>query len=180
MTLTPTGVQEFLNKEPVNVEENADKSQYIPIWQVERDLDMITMCNWSRYDHKYSFHADNEGTEWLATSHLLRLNYGIVERILVCSSFINPTEYGITNILQTGIAEATKAGVKVLGKRFGIELNDRTVPKGTAKVRKQHKAKPDKSIMDAYLKAVMENDTLKQAQLLAIYDIKTSEDYAKS
>lgn len=169
---------QFLQKDPVNIEENNDKSQYIPIWQVERDLDYLSNGNWSRFDHKYSFHADHEGTEWLATSHLLKISYVGMERILVCSSFINPNEYGISNILQTGIAEATKAGVKVLGKRFGIELNERTMPKKPPKVKR--KATPDKAIMSAYTKAIMDNDTEKQAQLLEIYDIKIDKDYAKS
>lgn len=171
---------QFLQKDPVNIEENADKSQYIPIWQVERDLNYLSDSNWSRFDHKYSFHADHEGTEWLATSHLLKISYGGMERILVCSSFINPNEYGISNILQTGVAEATKAGVKVLGKRFGIELNERTAPKKTAPAKEKKKAAPDKTIMAAYTKAIMENDTVKIEQLLSIYDIKIGEDYAKS
>lgn len=180
MEVPMTGIPQFFASDPQNLEQNDDGSSYIPIWQVEKDLNEVTEGNWSRYDHKYSFHPDKEGNEWLSTSHLLEVNYSGMKRILLCSSLINPMEYpGNSNLLQTGIAEATKAGVKVLGKRFGSELNERVLPKQKKK-KEPIKARPDKAIMTAYTNAIMQNDTAKIEQLLSRYDIKTDADYAKS
>lgn len=174
---------DFLSSDPINLEQNDDGSSYIPIWQVENDLNDLCKCNWGRFEHKYSFHANHSGEEWLSTSHLLEVNYSGMKRILLCSSLINPKEYpGNSNLLQTGIAEATKAGVKVLGKRFGKELNDRVISKAATKPNRKPpiKARPDNTVMSAYIKAVSEKDTKKIEQLLARYDIKTEVDYAKS
>lgn len=170
---------DFLATDPINIEKNDDGSEYIPIWQVENDLDTLCGKNWSRYDHKYSLHTDHSGYEWLATSLLLEINVVGVKRILVCSSFISAEHYaGNTNLLQTGVAEATKAGVKVLGKRFGKELNDRFVP-NVKKIKPPIKARPDSAVINAYHKAIFEKDTAKIEQLLSRYDIKTEGDYAK-
>lgn len=180
MEVPMTGIPEFLTKDPENLEQNDDGSVYIPIWQVEKDLDTISDGRWSRKNHKYSFHPISDASRILATSHELIIQYGGVERILLCSSLIDPVDYpGVKNLLQTGIAEATKAGVKILGKRFGGELNDRTVPK-KVKNKLPVKVKPDKAVLTAYTKAVMDNDTKKIEQLLTRYDIKTEKDYAKS
>lgn len=171
-------IPEFLNSDPENIEQNDDGSVYIPIWQVENDLNYISHGKWGRFSHKYSFHIDHNGVEWLATSHELDVNYNGVKRILLCSSFISPLDYKETkNFIHTGIAEATKAGVKVLGKRFGRELNERTVLKPKTK-KEPIKARPDNKVMAAYLKAVAEKDTPTIERLLKRYDIKTEKDYA--
>lgn len=169
---------DFFNSEPENLEQNDDGSVYIPIWQVENDLNHVTHSQWGRFNHKYSFHVDINGIEWLATSHELEVNYAGTKRILLCSSFISPLDYkGTKNFIHTGIAEATKAGVKVLGKRFGRELNERTALK--VKIKKEPiKARPDSKVMTAYLKAVAEKDVQTTERLLNRYDIKTEKDYA--
>ena len=178
MSVPMTGIAEFLSSEPINVEQNDNGSLFIPIWQVEKDLDAFTENNWSRFNHRYSFQTDHTGVEWVVTSHELEIYYGGLKRILLCSSIINPQEYiGNSNIIHTGISEATKAGVKVLGKRFGSELNDRVAPK--KKKKEPIKARPDATVMKAYVKACMDNDKGKINQLLSRYDIKTDEDYAK-
>ena len=169
-------IKEWLNS-PVPEEELESKDSapgivYQPIWVIEKLLNELSDKNWDRVDHKYSFHTDNAGTQWLATSHLLKVNVGGVERTLLCSSFINPLEYGETsNLLQTGIAEATKAGVKVLGTRFGFALNNRTVLK-EKKTKIKSKVVPDAKILASYHKAVAEKDEGTIAKLIGIYDIK--------
>jgi hypothetical protein len=173
-------MKEFIESDPQGLEKNDDGSEYIPIWQVENDLDHLCGNNWSRHSHKYSFHVGHSGEEWLSTSHLLEVNYSGMKRVLLCSSIITLQEYPFnSNLVQTGIAEATKAGVKVIGRRFGKELNDRTISKEKKK-KDPIKARPDKSVMNAYMKAVADKDTSKIDQLLSRYDIKIGTDYAKS
>lgn len=169
---------DFFNSDPLVIEQNDDGSLYIPIWQVEKDLDFISNSNWSRAKHQYAFHADHSGEEWLSTSCEVMLTYSGMERILLCSSIISPKQYPMNqNILQTGIAEATKAGVKILGRRFGNELNARNIPK-TKKVKDPIKSRPDNKVMSAYLKAIAEKDETTIERLLKRYDIKTEISHA--
>lgn len=173
-------LQEWLNSPVPETElEHKDSSPdivYQPIWVIEKLLDEMTQNNWSRTDHKYSFHSDKEGVEWLATSHTLNFcNDAGEQRVLLCSSFINPMEYQETsNLLHTGIAEATKAGVKVLGDRFGKSLNSRTILK-EKKTPVKSKAVPDARILKAYHKAITDNDQETIDRLVKIYDIKEKE-----
>lgn len=171
---------EFLAYEPdpkTDLEYNDDGSAYIPIWKVETWLDELTAGTWGRSNHKYSIHPGHSN-EWLATSHELKLSYAGVDRILLCSSFIDPIQYpGARNLLQTGIAEATKAGVKILGSRFGKNLNDRTIIK--AKTTKERiRKKPDATVMKAYMAAFGKQDMETMKRLVEVYDINTSEIHA--
>lgn len=172
-------LKEQVPEEEIELLDDTDpKSAYMPIWVIETLLDRLTMGNWNRLNHKYSFHPDTMGVEWLATSHELELLYDGVRRVLICTSFINPNQFLDTrNLMQTGIAEATKAGVKVLGSRFGKGLNDRMVLKTKPK-RQKIKVTPDAKVMKAYMEAVAENDTEKINNLLSHYDIKTDKDHA--
>jgi hypothetical protein len=168
--------QEWLNSDPPIIEEK-DGALFVPGWAVEADLNLLCEYNWNRHNHKYSFHVDHNGDEWVATSVLLELHYFIsgitVKRILAGSSFIKIADYPESkNILQTGITEATKAGTKVLGNRFGYSLNNRTVIKEKQK-KERVKSAPDPQIMKAYLKAVHEKDEATIKRLTTIYDIKT-------
>lgn len=162
--------QAWLNENPPITEEK-DGALFIPIWAVEGDLLSLCGHNWSRYDHKYSFYNDHNGDLWLATSIITEVNYEEIKRTLACSSFIRQLDYPDgKNFLQTGISEATKAGVKVLGPRFGYSLNDRSVPK--KKTKERVKAAPDNQIMKAYRKAVYDQDEKTIKRLTTIYDIK--------
>jgi hypothetical protein len=165
-------IKDWLAGEPPITEEK-DGALYVPIWQVEADLNELCENNWSRHNHKYSLHTDHDGDVWVATSVITEVNYGELRRLLICSSYIRAAEYPDSkNILQTGIAEATKAGVKVLGNRFGYALNDRTVLK--EKPAKQRiKPKPDAQILKAYNKALIEKDSQTISRLTTIYDINT-------
>ncbi len=181
--MTIDEIQKWL-KEPVPEEEielldeTDSKSAYQPIWVIETLLDRLTSNNWNRLNHKYSFHPDSMGVEWLATSHEIELFYEGTRRVLICSSFINPNQYLDTrNLLQTGIAEATKAGVKILGSRFGKGLNDRMVLKTKPK-RTKVKVTPDAKVMQAYINAVALQDKETIEKLLSHYDIKTEQDAA--
>lgn len=148
-------------------------SAYIPIWIIESLLDYLSFNKWDRRNHKYSFHPDHSGGEWLATSIELEITYAGMTRTLICSSFINTSSYPENkNILQTGIAEATKSGVKILGRRFGKCLNERAVMKKKV-ARVAIKVKPDSKVMATYLNAIQNKDTEKIATILKIYDIKT-------
>lgn len=171
---------EWLSVEPdpkSELEYNEDGSAYIPIWKIEDYLDKLCEGKWSRPGHKYSFHTILS-TEWLATSHDLEVNYAGMKRILLCSSFINTLDYSDSkNILQAGVAEATKAGCKVLGARFGKNLNDRNILKPKI-VKERAKAKPDDSILKAYWAAFNKNDMSTMKRLTTIYDIKTEEIHA--
>lgn len=156
-----------------------DGSDYIPIWMIETLLneysnlmvtDMTdTVLPWSRYNHKYAFH-EVAGFEWLSTS--LELKVG--NRILLCGSMIKLLDYpDNSNWIATGIAEATKAGVKVLGNKFGKSLNARTVLKnknGTQQ-KTSHKMKPDAEIRKKHLQAIIAKDEVTIMKLEAAYDL---------
>jgi peroxiredoxin len=92
--------------------------------------------------------------------------------VLICSSFINPKEYpDNTNLLQTGIAEATKAGVKVLGVRFGKSLNARTVFK-KRNLKAAVKRNPDNKVLQAYHAAKSKDDFDTINRIEEMYNIK--------
>jgi hypothetical protein len=152
---------------PEEIELNDDGSEFQPIWVIESLLDELCNSNWSRHSHRYSFH-EMYNTFWLATSIVTEVKYTGTRRNLACSSYINLLDYsGNSNILQTGIAEATKAGVKILGSRFGYSLNKRTTsPKKRAAV----KMPPDKKIRLAYAEAVSHQEQDKIKMLESIYD----------
>lgn len=160
------------------IEKNEDGSLFIPIRIIEELLDSVSEKTWDRVNHKYSFHIDAAGDQSLATSFELKLIAFGGERTLLCSSFIRLKDYeNNSNILQTGIAEATKAGVKVLGKRFGKDLNHSIQNK---KEKVPIKRKPDAKVMSAYMNAIMNNHNEEITRLLSMYDIKTENNYAKS
>lgn len=169
--------KEWLNEEVPDFElDEKDGALFIPIWVVESLLDELSGCNWNRYEHKYSLHPDSNGVEWLATSHLLDVFYGDGKRTLLCSSFINPQQYpDAKNLLQTGIAEATKAGVKVLGVRFGKSLNERTTFK-KKKAKVPIKRTPDKKVLQAYADAIQREDEETISKIESMYNIKTQQD----
>jgi hypothetical protein len=174
--------QQFVLQAPEVLEYNDDGTAYIPIWAVENDLDTLTGYDWSRNHHHYSFDTDSTGLNWLSTSLELHIAYMGRSKTLLCGSRICISSYqDNSNLIQTGIAEATKAGVKVLGIRFGKELNERTVLKTSAPKKKVPiKRKPDAKVMKVYTEAVMKNNVTEQERLLSMYDIKTEKDYAKS
>lgn len=162
-------IQDWL-KQPVpiaEIEKNDDGSEFQPIWVIESLLDELCNYNWSRHSHRYSLH-ETHNNWWLATSIVTELKYNGIRRNLVCGSFINMNDYpGNSNMLQTGIAEATKAGVKVLGSRFGYSLNNRT---SSVKLKKPVKMSPDKKIRLDYANAVNAGDTEKINMYESIYD----------
>ncbi len=165
-------IQEWLQL-PVPKEEielNDDGSEFQPIWVIEKLLDELCNYNWSRHSHRYSLHEIGNSF-WLATSIITEIKYnlppGTVRRNLACSSFLDLSQYtNNSNILQTGIAEATKAGVKVLGSRFGYSLNQRTAKK----IREKTKMPPDKKIKEQYARYVSEKNESKVKLLESIYD----------
>lgn len=168
--MTEHEIAVWLNEEPTEIEWTDDlkPAAYIPIWAVENYLDILSDSSWERYDHKYVW-REMFNTTMLSTSHLLKVR----NRVLLCSSIIDPAKYQDSgNLLQTGIAEATKAGVKVLGRKFGRFLNERNVLKPKPD-RVKRKAAPDAQIMKAYLKAMHDNDIKTIERLVGIYDIKT-------
>jgi hypothetical protein len=175
---TLSKIQDWLNQpvpdEEISWTEDAQPAAYQPIWVIEFLLNQLSENTWERYDHKYSFHTDREGFEWLATSHLLKVQLGKTEvsRVLVCSSFIRLIDYGgNSNILQTGIAEATKAGCKVLGCRFGNTLNNRAEIK-VKSVKERVKPKPDAKILMQYNQAKEFKQTDIINKIEEIYDVK--------
>lgn len=172
--MTEQEIAVWLNEEPTEIEWTDDlkPAAYIPIWAVENYLDILSDSSWERYDHKFVW-REMFNTIMLSTSHLLKVR----NRVLLCSSIIDPAQYnGSGNLLHTGIAEATKAGVKVLGRKFGRFLNERDILKEKP-VRVKRKAAPDAQIMKAYLNAIKEKDTKTVERLTDIYDIKIEANY---
>lgn len=125
-------ISEWLIAPPPEEEITKDKikGEYLDITVVERLLDdycKAMSCCWSRKTHHYSFHTIG-GEAWLATSLEIHFNHRDAH-VILCGSFIRLADYPYNrNMVQTGISEATKAGVKILGNRFGKSLNDRGVP----------------------------------------------------
>jgi len=148
-------------KEGIDDKGNTVSVAYQPIWVIEDLLNSyckkMERDHWDRSKHHYSF-VEIGNFVYLATSHEIL----ILGRSILCSSCIKISDYpNNTNYLQTGIAEATKAGVKVLGNRFGASLNDRkalksnNVPDGngsTANIRP--KATPDADVRKHYAEAI--------------------------
>ena len=161
---------------------------------IESLLDAYTGKNWNRLKHQYSFHLtpsispDDPGQYLLATSCELIIpgvDHGDRDRVILCTSCIDVAQYpNQPNILMTGLSEATKAGVKVLGRRFGKDLNEergagrRESTSDNGRKRAPVKMKPDAKIMKEYLNAVSTGNKEKVSKLKEIYDIKTEEDYA--
>lgn len=152
---------------------------------VENLLDAYTSKSWGRKNHNYEFHTitvDGHTETYLSTS--IEIHLGCEDgRVLIGGSMLKLTDYAENpNIVMTGVSEATKAAVKVLGRRFGKDLNEEsgagrrpeTNRKTTVK-RAPVLMKPDKKIMNEYLQAVCAGDKQKIEKMKSIYDIKVEE-----
>jgi hypothetical protein len=178
-----TDIKAWLDEHPTPdmIEQNPDGSDYLPIWVVENLLEELyenKATEWDRKNHQYMVHEIN-GFLYLSTSFELFLKNGIhpeFNRTILCGSMIKLLDYpDNSNWIATGIAEATKAGVKVLGNKFGKSLNARTVLKnknGSDKKRNTELLKPDKEIRLQHGRALLENDTDAIQKLEKIYDFK--------
>jgi hypothetical protein len=164
----------FLDAEvPQEEIETINGAQYQPIWVIENLLDELTSATWNRCNHKFEVKEFGDDVHIL-TSIEVHVNYGGYSRVLIGGSSISGKDYPDNpNPAQVGIAEATKAAVKVLGRRFGRYLNDRDVNKETGKrtEKKAVKIFADVGIMLEYTRAIQENDIEKINNLQAAYDL---------
>lgn len=149
---------------------------------IESLLDAYTCRKWSRANHRYEFH---EGA--LSTSFELILpdeDDTRRTRVILCASLIDLADYdGNPNLLMTGISEATKAGVKILGRRFGKDLNEergvgRKIDNTIAAPKKKREAvkmMPDAKIKKELAMAVASGNRDKVAKLKDMYDFDLPE-----
>jgi hypothetical protein len=152
--------KQFCNSEPSVVFKNEQGAEYIPIWAIEDDLDTLDE-SWHKREHKWEY---SKCGNYLSTS-IVVVVFG---RTLCGASYIRITDYpSEQNIMAVGISEAIKNAVKVLGKRFGRELNDRRSQGDTQPITKNEKQE--------IVKAVKERERLKKL----IENARTLEDLAK-
>lgn len=190
-----TNHSEWLEQQPVfegdnkEVFENADGSQYIPVYFVECLLDQLTDTNWStpRYDFE-SNKLEEKNDNGVIINYILlcgtislNIHYGGIERNIIGCAQKRITDFKSKTKLEkdnedfkaTMFSYALCNAAKKLGNRFGRSLNGRGVGKvQDGENQEKQLRKADAKIIETYKRAVEDNDLEKQAQLLKVYDIK--------
>lgn len=171
------------NKE---VFENADGSQYIPVYFIECLLDKLTDTNWSTEKFMYGTSTrvlnPNEEVGYICGKIELTVTYGNITRTItgVCDikvdDLIAKTVHDKDNdsYQATALSYCLCNAAKKLGNRFGRSLNGRGVGKVQEGGNELPKIKADKSITKQYKDAVESGDMDTAKKLLDVYEIKIS------
>lgn len=176
----------WIDNDPLQeeIDTNADGSEFIPIYHVERKLFKLD-THWGTESFHFQLFKGVSNAMLVQSSLELVITYGGRTRRIVGSttSFV-PADVDFTDSLVnsnysgTLKSENIKNAAKTIGKAFGAALNERDVILTPVnKSSKNGKQKPpavkmpaDKHIRQEYAKAVVEGDTQFVKELEAAYE----------
>lgn len=174
----------WINDDPLEIDYNADESEFIPIFYIEQKLTKLDPF-WGTENFKFQFIRGGSNVAFADGSLEIVVMYGgRIRRLVGAATILVPANTDFTdpmvntNYGATIKSECIKNGVKAIGRSFGSHLNERDIIftpanktlKNGAKKRPAVKMKADKSIREAYAKAVVNNDTNIVTTLENAYD----------
>jgi hypothetical protein len=118
----PENINEWLKSSPPLVKELDNKAQYIPIGQIENDLDEYTGCNWGTSD--FLFQIVKTGSYWFADASVMLETPGRPPMIGAVTFPINNRDDNM-DYSGTALSFCIANAAKKLGIRFGRALNGR-------------------------------------------------------
>lgn len=175
----------WINDDPIEIDYNADGSEFIPIFYIEQKLTKLDPF-WGTENFKFQLLKSASGLMFADGSLELVVTYGGRTRKLVGSTtMLIPADTDFndplvnSNFAGTIKSIATSNACKPIGANFGQLLNDRgAITSPTQKTQKNGKQKPpavkmkpDEKIQSQYNKAYEQKNGL-VIVLENIYDIK--------
>lgn len=178
---SPTNDQSWVNDEvPENeIDYNDDGSEFIPIPIVEGLLSKVDVC-WGTENFKFRIFSIGERTFASGSLELVLMFFGRLRRVVGAATIEIISGDNVEAIIKS---ESIKNSSKVLGKRFGRDLNGRgdmlirqspspTIKKNGKQKPPAVKKDPDEKMQAQYNKAVDTKQDGLVAALNEIYNIQ--------